>query len=147
MHTDNEQIYYNNKSLYERFPNVTLQFDQNIGFTKIILRGGLSNINIQNPHILINDYQCNSNGKLNNELIAKEFYNNKFYYDHFIFKSAEEYLNKLMKGDAVFGKKKGFTLQWFQFYFSINKVTKEKLNFFENQTGLDLSAFKKKILV
>ena len=74
MHTDNDQIYYNNKSLFERFPNFTTNFDRHIGLTKIILRGNLSNIKFGNPHIISNKYQCNSVGKLNN-LSYKDFKN------------------------------------------------------------------------
>jgi len=146
MHTDNEQIYYNNKSLFERFPKYTLNFDEKIGITKIILRGNLDHIKIGNPHIIVNKYQCTSIGKLNNQLITKEFYNNNYYYDHFFFKSSEEYLDKLMRGDAIFGVKKGYVFRWFQLYFSINKITNEKLDFFENKTGLNLSAFRSKVI-
>jgi len=145
VHTDNEQIYYNNKSLFERFPKSTLDFDHKIGFTKIILRGKLSKINITNPHILINSRQCNSIGKLNNKLDEKEFFNDKFYYDHFLYKSSEEYLEKLLKGDAIFGEKKGYKLQWFMFYFYVNSITKDKLDYFENKTRVNLSNFRKKL--
>ena len=86
MHTDNNQIYYYNKSLFERFSKTILDFDYKIGLTKIILRGNFPGINIANPHIIINKYQCNSIGKLNKKLVNKGFLNNIFYYDHFIFK-------------------------------------------------------------
>lgn len=145
VRTDNDQIYYYNKSLFERFPISTLNYDKRIGISKIILRGHLSKIKITNPHILVNEYQCNSIGKLNNKLKPDDFFNNNFYYDHFLYKSSEEYLNKLLKGDAIFGKKKGFSLQWIFFYFSVNKKTKEKLDFFQNKTGIDLSFYIKSL--
>ena len=97
----------------------TLDFDHKIGITKIILRGKLSKINITNPHILINSRQCNSIGKLNNKLDEKEFLNDKFYYDHFLYKSSEEYLDKLMRGDAIFGEKKDINFNGLCFIFML----------------------------
>ena len=141
VRTDNDQIYYYNKSLFERFPNSTLNYDKKIGITKIILRGHLPKIKIVNPHILKNKYECNSIGKLNN-LKIKDLYNNDFYYDHFLTKSSEEYLNKLLRGNAIFGERNGFNLNMLQYYFVINKITKEKLDFFENKTGVNLSIFR-----
>ena len=145
MHTDSNQIYYYNKSLFERFPKITMNFDEKIGLTKMILKGN-RNLTIGNPHILVNEYQCNSNGKLINKLIKQEFLNDNFYYDHFLFKSCEEYLNRLVKTDVVSGIVKGYTLQWFIFYFSVNEVTKEKLDYFENRTGLNMSYFRDRII-
>ena len=71
-------------------------------------------------------------------------YNNYYYYDHFYFKSSEEYLEKLTRGDAVFGVVRGFNHYWLDFYFDINKITKEKLDFFENKTGLNFSKYRDK---
>ena len=143
LHTDNEHIYYSNKSLFERFPNGTLNFRESLGISKIILRGNLTNINIYDPHRLANDYECISTGsKFNGS--NKEIYNNYYYYDHFYFKSSEEYLEKLTRGDAVFGVVRGFNHYWLDFYFDINKITKEKLDFFENKTGLNFSKYRDK---
>ena len=51
-----------------------------------------------------------------------------------------------MRGDAIFDVKKGYAFRWFQIYFSINKITNEKLNYFENKTGLNISAFRNKVI-
>ena len=48
----------------------------------MILKGN-RNLTIGNPHILVNEYQCNSNGKLINKLMKQKFLNDNFYYDHF----------------------------------------------------------------
>ena len=57
------------------------------------------------------------------------------------------YLDKLTRGDAaIFGVKKGYAIWWFQLYFSINKITNEKLDFFENKRDLNLSAFRNKVI-
>ena len=58
----------------------------------------------------------------------------KFYFAHFYFKSWEEYLDKLTKGCVFYRKKRGFDKYWFKIYFSINEITKEKLDCFENRT-------------
>ena len=141
VRTDNDQIYYYNKSLFERFPNSTLNYNKKIGITKIILRGHLQKIKIVNPHILKNKYECNNIGKLNN-LKIKDLYNNDFYNDHFLTKSSEEYLNKLLRGNAIFGERNGFNLNMLQYYFAINKITKEKLDYFENKTRVNLSIYR-----
>ena len=59
-----------------------MNFDESIGLTKMILKGN-RNLTIGNPHILVNEYQCNSNGKLINKLMKQKFLNDNFYYDHF----------------------------------------------------------------
>ena len=69
----------------------------------------------------------------------------KFYFDHFYFKSSEEYLDKLTKGCVFYGEKRGFDLYWFKIYFGINEITKQKLDYFENKTGTNLSIFRNNI--
>ena len=50
-----------------------------------------------------------------------------------------------MRGDAIFGEKKGYKLQWFMFYFQVNSITKDKLDYFENKTRVNLSNFRQKL--
>ena len=69
----------------------------------------------------------------------------KFYFDHYYFKSCEEYLDKLTKGCVFYGEKRGFDIYWFKIYFAINEITKEKLDYFEYKTGTNLSMFRSKI--
>lgn len=148
LHTDNEQIYYCNKSLFERFPNSTLNFNRKMGITKMIIRGNLNDININNPHLINNDHQCNSEGKTINEYNYSnfnDFYNKNYYYDHFHFKSSEEYLDKLKRGDAVNGKRKNFVVKTFSLYFSVNKITEAKLDYFEKRTGINLTVYRNKL--
>ena len=160
IHTDNNQIYYYNKSLFERFPLLENYENANYSYIprrvlkdviKIILRENLSNIKFGNPHFLDNylNSSCNGFGNIinhNKSIHLKNPDHSKFYFDHFYFKSSEEYLNKLTKGDAIFGNKRGFNIYWFQIYFAFNKITKEKLDYFENKTGANLTVFKDKIL-
>ena len=157
IHTDNNEIYYRNKSLFERFPQLENFTNINYSYvprrilvdiTKIILWGNLSNIFIGSPHVLNVKNACNGFGKKINHtgLRSKNPDHNKYYFDHFYFKSAEEYLKKLTKGDAIFGPARGFNIYWFQIYFAFNKITNEKLDFFENKTGTNLSIFRNKII-
>ena len=50
-----------------------------------------------------------------------------------------------MRGDAIFGEKKGYKPHWFKFYFHVNSLTKDKLDYFENKTGVNLSNFRQKL--
>lgn len=158
LHTDNNQIYYKNGSLFEKFPiiqsfkNVNYSYKQREvlrDITKVIVRGNISNLKFSNPHILNPKIKnsCNGFGKIitlvDNHLNKSD--HNNFYFDHFYFKSSEEFLNKLDVGDVYFRNKRGFHLYWFEIYFAYNKITKEKIDFFENRTGLNLSVFRDKI--
>ena len=139
IHTDNDQIYYENKPLFERFPNFTFNYSRKLGITKIIIRGNLSKINFTNPHVINNKYYCNSFG-YKTELKDQELYNEYFYYDHFYFKSTEEYYNKLKRGGVTSGKKI-FVPKIFDLYFSVNKLTKKKIDYLENRSGLNLTEY------
>lgn len=159
IHTDNNNIYYHNKSLFKRFPEIESYKNINNSYkprtvlldvTKIIIRGNISNIKFGNPHFIkdINN-ACNGFGRL---IKIKKYSihldnpdHNNFYFDHFYFKSSEEYLEKLNKGSVFYGIKRGFGLYWFKIYFAFNKITKEKLDYFENKTGTNLSLFREKI--
>ena len=144
LHTDNNQIYYYNKSLFERFPNFTTEYPNILGITKIIMRGNLSDITFNNPHVIPNKYQCNGIGKIIN-LTNKEIYNKRYYYNHFYFKSSEEYFNKLKRGGITSGKKV-FVPNLFEFYFSVNKLTKEKIDYFEKMSGLNLTEYRARLI-
>ena len=67
------------------------------------------------------------------------------YIDHYCFKSTEEYINKINKGDAIFGKNKKIMMHKIKLYFNYNKITLEKIQFIEKESGLDLKEYKLKI--
>lgn len=96
--TDNNNLYYENKTLERRFTEKYLGVKTYFG--KSIIRGNISCINITNVHYLTKNIQpCNGFGK-----ISKKFsIDYKYYYiKHFSFKSTEEYCVKINKGNAVF---------------------------------------------
>ena len=159
IHTDNNNIYYQNKSLVKRFPtienfkNINMSYQPRtilLDLTKIIIKGNLTDFKFGSPHFINNvNNTCNGFGKkithIENIHLKKPDHK-KFYFDHYYFKSSEEYLDKLTKGSVYYGKKRGFDIYWFKIYFAINNITKEKLDYFENKTGTNLSIFREKIL-
>ena len=158
IHTDNNQIYYYNKSLFERFPEIENFKTMNYSYkpryvlrdvTKIIIRGNITGVNFTTPHFLDKKIKNTCNGlgkKIFQQTIHLDNPDHKnYYFDHFYFKSSEEYLNKLNVGGVYYGNKRGYNIYWFQIYFAFNKITNEKLDFFENKTGVDLSLFREKI--
>ena len=158
IHLDNNQIHYLNQSLFLRFPEIENFKNANYSYrprdvlrdvTKIIIRGNISKIQFTNPHLVRNTIgnTCNGFGKIifqiDHRLKIPD--HKKFFFDHFYFKSSEEYLNKLDVGDVFYGNKRGFNIYWFQIYFAFNEIKKEKLDFFENKTGINLSIFRNNI--
>ena len=107
------------------------------------MRGNLSKINFTNPHVINNKYYCNSFG-YKTELEYQELYNEYFYYDHFYFKSTEEYYNKLKRGGVTSGKKI-FDRYIFDLYFSVNKLTKKKIDYLENKSGMNLTKYRARL--
>lgn len=96
-HTDNNLLYYENKSLFERFPYTVP--DTKIGSQhleiKFILKGHISNIVIKNIHNCNNNIP-NYNGfghqnKFDN-IYSIEIDKQNYYIDHFYSKSTEEFI-------------------------------------------------------
>ena len=152
FHTDNNQLYYDNRPLKKRFPDTEVSRKlTNIGKLKqikSILRGHIPNITINSIHTLVhsnNIKSCDGFGrikKINGIWTDKPDY--KYYYiDHYFSKSTEEFINKINKGDVKFGKDN--ILGRIGIYFRYNEITKEKLDLIENGTGLSLSAFRNKL--
>ena len=63
FHTDNDQIYYKNRSLFQRFP----KYKTKITSVKPIVRGHLNNINIKSQHAI--NYKYKACVKVNMQLI------------------------------------------------------------------------------
>ena len=152
IHTDNNLIYYDNRPLHIRFPEVEPRARNNVkkskNLVKSILRGHIPNVVINNVHKLTTKLKlyktCNGFG--NPEVIhGVHTYNSdfRFYYiDHYYSKSLEEFIEKINKGDVLSGQKVGFKYVRINSYFKKNKITLEKLNFIEEHTKLNLTKFK-----
>ena len=148
LHTDNDLIYYNNLSLFERFPKVEKDAIINQNFSqkvKSIIRGNISNFLIANishtTHIITNSVgACNGFGKEIN--LDKEFYlensDSKLYYiDHFYTKSLEEFVNKLKRGSAVNAQDEKYKLFRIIRYFNINKLRNHKYKYIIKNLGIN----------
>ena len=150
FHTDNNLLYYDNRSLKERFPETELKArGKNIGrrsVIKSILKGHIPKIKINCVHTLNHNLKnCDGFGNpakivgLCGEKTDFEYY----YIDHFNFKSTQEFIDKVNKGDVLYFKDN--IIQRIRLYFAINKMTKEKIDLMEKGTYLNMSEFRKKL--
>jgi len=148
FHTDNNLLYYENKTLKERFPQtdkrwngIKLGGEEGI---KSILKGNID-IEINNVHYLNpNLISCNGFGKIKEVkgIITNESDHYYYYIDHYWSKSTEEFVNKLMRGDVVLGKNTNYSNNKINMYFHLCDITIDKINYIENRTKLNLTHFK-----
>ena len=137
IHTDNDLIYYDNRSLHDRFPEVERNARYNkkdcYSSVKSILRGHIPNVKITRMHIFSRDVKgCNGFGEIA-ELNHLDHIKNpdfKYYYiDHYYSKSLEEFIEKINKGDVFFDNKKSFKMHRIKRYFNINKISLKKIEY------------------
>ena len=143
LFTDNNLIYYRNKSLLERFteidPFAKTRYINKHSNGKSILRGHISNIKITDFHGISEQLRtCDGFGKKMN-YIQKDY--KYYYFKHFYCKSTEEFIEKLRKGDVY----KGTNIEKINRYFSYNKITYEKINYIEKEIGVNLTNYKLKL--
>ena len=151
FHTDNNLIYYDNRTLAKRFPEREQKArgkkKGGVQGIKSILRGHIK-IRVYDVHILNRNLtSCDGFGKIkqiqNIETNVSDF---KYYYiDHYYSKSTQEFINKLMRGSAVHGFDIIHKLMRIDVYFGINKITLNKINYIEKETKLNLSKFRNQI--
>ena len=139
LFTDNNNIYYENKSLLERFteldPYVKNRKIDKQSNGKSILRGYISNIKITNFHFISNELKsCDGFGHIVNN-IRKDY--KHYYFKHFYCKSTEEFIDKLKKGD-VYLTNNSVKIGT---YFSYNKITNQKVKLIEEKVGVNLSYY------
>ena len=147
IHTDNEQLFYENRSLFERFPNIVPK-NKPQGKEleiKFILKGHIPNIIIKNQHYC--NYKlknCNGFGKTNSShfLYTKEPDYDYYYIDHFFSKSTEELIHKIIKGDCRY--KQNIKYNKIKRYFNQSNRTYEKIKLIEKRLGINLFKFKYK---
>ena len=152
LHTDNNLLYYDNRTLEERFPEKIKKWKNKkiggIDIIKSILKGNID-IEINDNHCL--NYKlisCDGFGKVKNVQGIKTNESDHYYYyiDHYWSKSTQEFVNKLMRGDAILGNKnKKNNLRRIRLYFSINDLTVDKINYIENMTKYNLSKYRKRL--
>jgi len=139
MHTDNNLIYYNNKSLVDRFPEKGKSLKTAID-VKSMVRGNIS-MKFTSAHFLSEKLiSCDVFGQTKKKYNhnKKEYYK-KYYIDHYYTKSTEEFIIKIKRGSVAFGKKR---YKIIDNYFEINKITKEKIDYIEKETLVNLSRYR-----
>jgi hypothetical protein len=146
-HLDNNQIYYSNESLFKRFPKYI--YNETYAFVKSMIRGHKSKIIINNNHIINSKYSnCDEFGfkkKFINIIHTEKPDYKNYYIDHFYYKSTEEFINKINRGDCFYGNI-SLSLFWIKRYFQINEVTLDKIKYFEKKSNLNLTSLKYKFL-
>ena len=152
FHTDNNLLHYDNRTLKERFPEVSKRArGKKVGSfegIKTIIRGYIPGIKIDCIHRLNTKIlPCNGFGRETKPLgIVSEVADYEYYYiDHFSYKSTEEFINKIMRGSAIKGFETEMKYRKIAWYFRDNKITKKKIDLIENLTNLNLSQFRLKI--
>ena len=148
-HTDNNNLYYENKPLKKRFPKIVpnTKFEGQILEVKSIIRGHIKELNIIHNHLgNYNLKTCNNSGiyqKFNS--LYTEYPDQKYYYiDHYYSKSTEEFINKIIKGDAL-RDDKDYIYQRIGRYFNQSEITKEKIDMIEEKTKINLKEYRKQI--
>ena len=146
-HSDNNNLYYINKTLSERFPEIILNMKKYP--IKTILKGNITGIKITNVHFLSQNKKikaCNGFGNLVKKinLYADKVDNKNNYINHYCFKSTEEFISKIKRGSAVYGLKKRMLIK-IKFYFAFNKITLKKINYIEKSTGINLDIYRNKL--
>ena len=154
IYDDNDLYKYDNRTLIQRFNRVSLLNHCSI---KTMVRGGINNLIIPNTHFSgINiQYFCNSEGQ---RIYPNSFFklnckvrNNSAFIKHFFTKTAEEFCNKMKRGDAHFNKMnpnlKYIISSKIRSFFIINKITEKKLQIMEKCLNISLYKFRSKLII
>ncbi len=146
LHTDNNLLYYDNRTVVQRFPKkdkryLSLKKEQRREVIKSILKGNIE-IRIHDIHILNSSLiGCDGFGNIRKNNI---YFTNKpdYYYnyiDHYYTKSTEEFVNKIMRGCAIHGLDNNYKMRRINYYFKINDITLNKINYIEKKTKFNLT--------
>ena len=145
-HTDNDLLFYENKSLFERFPKIVPDSKPASKFLekKAIIHGHIKGVKINQNHL--GDTKLKSCNGFGFHEKKKEFYvhrrDQKYYYiDHFYSKSTEEFINKITKGDAIRNDPNYIFLR-IDKYFQQSNLTKIKLDMIEKKAKVNLSNYR-----
>ena len=142
-HSDNDKLYYENKSLIERFPSIVPLKQSQIS-VKSIVKGHINNLKITWMHWINGKLKgCNGFGGPSDVDKGNDF----LYYviDHYYSKSSEEFINKINRGDA-WRNTQEYINHRTEKYLNQNHVTLEKIEMLEKGIKIDLSKYKKKFI-
>ena len=138
LYSDNNQLYYENKSLLERFPIPTKYRGDNGGI-KSIMRGNIPYYKFNktlNPHYLYHKVKsCSTTGTF----IKGTYYTIRPTYkyavlNHYNTKTMSEYVKKLKRGTPLSSFHLNYRILKHKFnrFFAINNKTEEKVKIFNN---------------
>ena len=146
IHTDNDLIFYDNRTLSQRFPKAIA--DPNFCIGKSIIRGNLK-ITINSCHLLdVKLKRCDSFGHYFTPNITScktpdYIYN---YIDHYKFKSLEEFIDKIkFKLDCLLENTENLKIRKINNYFKQNKVNLEKINFISKALNINATYLKSRL--
>jgi hypothetical protein len=145
QHTDNNKLYRENGSLAERFKERGKKIEGLIDI-KSMIRGKIKT-QITHAHFLNLELKC-CNGFGQKKKFICDYYDKNpdydFYYiDHYYSKSTEEFIYKIKRGSVAYGNK--YRDGIIQYYFKLNNITSEKIDYFEKEININLSEFRQKI--
>ena len=152
IHTDNNLIYYDNRTLHKRFPTLEpkakIKRKKYYSQIKSILKGHIPNITISCQHKLTSGLKtCNGFGikpKLKRGYMISDY---KYYYiDHYYFKSLDEFIDKLNKGSVRTYNDIKIKIFRLKRFFLINQVNKNKIKYIEKKTGINIKKYYKYLL-
>ena len=151
FHTDSNLYHYDNRSVQERFPQTEAKPENKNGkhnFIKSMIRGNIPNLKIDCVHRLVKGIGgCNAYGKeveLSSFRMEEQDFEN-YYIDHYFCKSVDEFIEKLNRNQGILGHSNKQLFETFENYFVYNNMSIEKIEYFENKTGLNLKEYKKKL--
>jgi len=147
--SDNNKIFYENKSLIERFPkegkNIKKDKKNKIRYVKTIVRGHLKNISVTDNHLISDQLNaCNGFGKKSQLKGIKALNPDyKYYYiKHYYSKTVQEFIEKINRGDLLRGNSKE-TIEWaIEKFFYINKITSKKIKYIKKKLGSEYNLSK-----
>ena len=130
IYGDNNLVYYENKTLIERFGSQERHFNPSV---KSFVRGGLAKeIHVENPHFTLGvENMCGTNGE--KMPVGQHNWNtdnfNFAYLRHFFTKTAEEFRNKLERkfSDLNVNNYRQRNKARIKVFFELNELTPEKL--------------------
>ena len=143
--TDNNLLHYDNRSLFKRFKRPYLEST----LFKTLVRGNIDDLKYDihsfdsSPK---RNLSCNNIGKIVTNNIRKYFSDKAFiniekaYIIHFKFKSTEEFINKFKRGYRKWFRP-DFMNRSIKDYLKYNKLTYEKIKYFERELNLNLTSY------
>ena len=140
--SDNNQIFYENKPLNERFTqvgkNIVKGRSNKICFVKTMIRGHLKGINIDDNHVLSKNLSaCNGFGEKSTikgvRSIDPDF--EYYYIKHYYTKTVQEFVEKIKRGDLLRGNNKTIVEWAIEKFFIINKITLKKIKYLQKHLG------------